>query len=266
MEWLLCLGIGLCSGFLGGLLGIGGGTVIVPALLIALPRLGILGADTTQIAVATSMAVIIPTSIASARAHALRGAVDWAALARLAPGVAVGSLVGTFFAAAISGKAMLTTFIAFALFAIWRTVSAPATAHAQDDLPCLPGATQLSLKGAGIGILSSLVGVGGGLLSVPLLAGHIPLKRAIGTGAALGLPLAAAGITGYVLAGHSEACGSACLGYIYLPAALATSLASVVTAPLGARLAHHWPVPMLKRAFALLLAVVIADLAAKLVA
>jgi uncharacterized membrane protein YfcA len=180
--------------------------------------------------------------------------------------VAAGSFVGTFVAATISGKAMLATFIGFALFAIWRTVSAPATAHGQGDLPHLPGATQLSIKGAGIGILSSLVGVGGGLLSVPLLAGHLPLKRAIGTGAALGLPLAATGMVGYMLAGHSQACGSACFGYIYLPAALLTSLASVATAPLGARLAHYWPVPVLKRAFALLLAVVIADLSAKLVA
>jgi uncharacterized membrane protein YfcA len=99
----------------------------------------------------------------------------------------------------------------------------------QDELPRLPGATHLTFKGAGIGLLSSLVGVGGGLLSVPLLAGHIPLKRAVGTGAALALPLAATGMAGYVLAGHSAACGAACLGYVYLPAAWATSLASVAT-------------------------------------
>jgi uncharacterized membrane protein YfcA len=262
MDWLFCVGLGLASGFLGGLLGIGGGTVIVPALLFCLPRLGMHGADVVQVAVATSMAVIIPTSVSSARAHALRGAVDWTALTRLAPGVAAGALGGTFLAVAIGGKALLAVFIAFALFALWRMVGAPAAA--EHDLPCLPGATRLAVQGAGIGLLSSLVGVGGGLLSVPLLAGHIPLKRAIGTGAALALPLAATGMAGYVLAGHSAGCGAACLGYIYLPAALATSLASIATAPLGARLAHRWPVLALKRAFALMLAVVIADLAAKL--
>ena len=262
MEWLMCIGIGLASGFLGGLLGIGGGTVIVPALLFCLPRLGMHGADTTQVAIATSMAVIIPTSISSARAHSLRGAVDWTALTRLAPGVAAGAFGGTFIAAAIGGKALLAVFIAFAVFALWRLVSAPGAAG--HDLPLLPGATQLTFKGAGIGLLSSLVGVGGGLLSVPLLAGHIPLKNAIGTGAALALPLAATGMAGYMLAGHATTCGPACLGYIYLPAALATSMASIATAPLGVRLAHHWPVPVLKRAFALMLACVIADLAAKL--
>jgi len=263
MEWLLCIGIGLTSGFLGGLLGIGGGTVIVPALLFCLPRLGVHGSDLTQVAIATSMAVIIPTSISSTRAHALRGAVDWTALTRLAPGVAAGALVGTLLAVTIGGKALLLAFIAFALFALWRMLATPA--QAQHDLPCLPGAAQLSFKGAGIGMLSSLVGVGGGLLSVPLLAGHIPLKRAVGTGAALALPLAATGMLGYALAGHSVACGASCLGYIYLPAAAATSLASIATAPLGARLAHHWPVATLKRAFALMLVVVVADLAAKLI-
>jgi len=264
MEWFFCVAIGLTSGFLGGLLGIGGGTVIVPALLFCLPRLGIQGADLTQVAIATSMAVIIPTSISSARAHALRGAVDWTALTRLAPGVAAGALGGTFLAAAIGGKALLAAFIAFALFALWRMMRTPAASR--HDLPCLPGATQLAVKGAGIGLLSSLVGVGGGLLSVPLLAGHIPLKRAIGTGSALALPLAATGMAGYMLAGHAAACGPECLGYIYMPAALATSLASIATAPLGARLAHHWPVAALKRTFALMLAAVIADLAAKFLA
>jgi uncharacterized membrane protein YfcA len=192
----------------------------------------------------------------------LRGAVVWRAFGRLAPGVASGALGGTFLAVAIGGKVLLLAFIAFALFALWRMVSAPSVAL--DDLPCLPGATQLTFKGAGIGLLSSLVGVGGGLLSVPLLAGHIPLKRAVGTGAALALPLAATGMAGYALAGHSAACGAACFCYVYLPAAWAISLASIASAPLGARLAHHWPVIALKRAFALMLAVVISDLAVKL--
>jgi uncharacterized membrane protein YfcA len=120
------------------------------------------------------------------------------------------------------------------------------------------------VTGAGIGLLCGLVGVGGGLLSVPLLAAYIPVRRAIGTAAALGLPLAATSTAGYMAAGHSQACGSTCLGYVYLPAVLAISLAAVAAAPLGAMLAHRLPALWLKRAFALLLAIVIADLALKL--
>jgi len=264
MEWIFCACIGLVSGFLGGLLGIGGGIVIVPALLFCLPRLGIEGPDLTQVAVASSMAIVLPTSIASARAHALRRAVDWRVLSRLAPGVLTGSLAGTCLAAFISGNVLLAIFLAFALVAIARMLAAPGSSSAPKSALPLPGAAQLSVTGAGIGLLCALVGVGGGLLSVPLLAGYIPLRRAIGTAAALGLPLAATSAAGYMAAGHSQACGSACLGYVYLPAVLATSLAAVAAAPLGAMLAQRWPALWLKRAFALLLAIVIADLALKL--
>ena len=264
MEWVLCACIGLVSGFLGGLLGIGGGTVIVPALLFCLPRLGVQGPDLTQVAVASSMAIVLPTSISSARAHALRRAVDWRVLARLAPGVLAGSLAGTCLAAFISGNALLAIFLAFALVAIARMLATPSSSNAPEIALSLPGAALLSMTGAGIGLLCALVGVGGGLLSVPLLAAYIPVRRAIGTAAALGLPLAATSAAGYMAAGHSQACGSACLGYVYLPAVLATSLAAVAAAPLGAMLAHRWTALWLKRAFALLLAIVIADLALKL--
>jgi len=264
MEWLLCACIGLVSGFLGGLLGIGGGIVIVQALLFCLPRLGIQGPDLMQVAVASSMAIVVPTSISSARAHALRRAVDWRALAGLAPGVLIGSLAGTCLAACISGNALLAIFLAFTLVAIARMLVTPSSSHVPESARPLPGAALLSLAGAGIGLLCALVGVGGGLLSVPLLAGYIPLQRAIGTAAALGLPLAATSAAGCMAAGHSQACASACLGYLYLPAVLATSLAAVAAAPLGAMLAHRWPARWLKRAFALLLAIVIADLALKL--
>jgi len=265
MQWAFFALIGLLSGFLGGLLGIGGGSVIVPALLFLLPVLGIQGADLPQVAIASSLAIIIPSSLSSARTHAQCRAVDWHALARLAPGVLAGSAAGTVLAAAIGGRLLLATFIAFATFAIVRLLRPARTdVSAQEGAPALPGPAVLSLAGAGIGLMSSMVGVGGGILSVPFLAGYIPLRRAIGTAAALGLPLAIAGMLGYMAAGHSQACGSSCLGYVYLPAVLATSLAAVASAPFGARLAHRWPVPRLKQAFAALLAIVIADLALRL--
>ncbi len=227
-------------------------------------RYALQGPDLTQVAVASSMAIVLPTSISSARARALRRAVDWRVLARLAPGVLAGSLAGTCLAAFVSGNALLGIFLAFALVAIARMLAALGSPSAPESALPLPGAALLSLAGAGIGLLCALVGMGGGLLSVPLLAGCIPVRRAIGTTAALGLPLAATGAAGYMAADYSQACGSACLGYVYLPAVLVTSLAAVAAAPLGATPPHRWPALWLKRAFALLLAIVIADLALKL--
>ncbi len=262
MVWALCLGIGLCSGFLAGLLGVGGGTVVVPALLLSAQRMGFAGDDAMTVAAATSLAIVIPTSIASARAHAARGAIDWLAFRRLAPGVATGSLAGTLLAGALGGRVLLGLFVAFALLAMRQLLARPAERAAPSAL--LPGALTLAQRGLAIGLLSALAGVGGGLLSVPLLAHYLPLRRAIGTAALLGLPLAVAGLAGYLLPAHGTRCAAGCLGYVFLPAALAISLAASATAPLGAWLAHRAPVGVLKRAFAVLLLLVAADLCREL--
>jgi uncharacterized protein len=140
----------------------------------------------------------------------------------------------------------------------------PYTKSAPESALPPPGTALLSLAGAGVSLLCALVGMGGSLLGVALLAGYIPSRRAIGTAAAVGLPLAATGAAGYMAPGHSQTCGSACLGYVYLPAVLVTSLAAVAAAPLGATRAHRGPALWLKRAFALSLAIVIADLVLKL--
>ena len=266
MAWTLCLCIGLCSGFLAGLLGIGGGTVVVPALMLASRQLGIGADDTAAVAVATSLAVVIPTSIASARSHAARGSIDWVAFRRCAPGIAAGALAGTLAACALGGRLALAVFVGFVLIAIPRLLAAPATATPAAPQPAAgrPGAAALLRCSLGIGLLSALAGVGGGLLSVPLLAHYLPMQRAVGTGAALALPLAAAGLAGYALAGRPAQCAAGCVGYVLLPAVLAISLTAIATAPLGARLAHRLPAPLLKRAFAALLAIVAADLSAQL--
>ena len=268
MAWALCLSIGLCSGFLGGLLGIGGGTVIVPALILAARPLGIGADDAARVAVATSLAIVIPTSISSARAHAARGSIDWRAFRRLAPGIAGGALAGTLVACALggplSGRLALAVFIGFALFSARALLARSATAGEPEPAVVPPGAAALVRRSVAIGLLSALAGVGGGLLSVPLLAHCIPMKRAIGTAAALGLPLAVAGLTGYLVAGRPAQCPVGCIGYVFLPAALAISLAAITTAPLGASLAHHLPVRQLERAFASLLLLVSAELSAEL--
>jgi len=262
-AWALCLGIGLCSGFLAGLLGVGGGTVIVPALILGARPLGIDTDDAAPMAMATSMAIVIPTSISSARAHAARGCIDWRAFKRLAPGIAAGALAGTLMARALSQRLPLAVFVGFALFAAGRLLigSSPAVV---DPAHPLPGTAALVGRSVAIGLLSALAGVGGGLLSVPLLARYIPVKPAIGTAAALGLPLAAAGLSGYLLAGHPRHCAVGCVGYVFLPGAVSISLAAIVSAPLGARVAHRMLVQALQRAFAALLLLVAADLSVEL--
>jgi uncharacterized protein len=264
MAWAMCLFIGLCSGFLAGLLGVGGGTVIVPALILAANWLGIGTDDATPVAMATALAIVIPTSISSAKAHAVRGSIDWHAFRDLAPGAAAGALAGTLAASVVGGRLALAAFVGFALFAARRLLAAAAPGSEASPTPQSSGAVSnpraLRPHSLAIGLVSGLAGVGGGLLSVPLLARYMPMRRAIGTAAALGLPLAIAGLTGYAVAGHSAQCATGCVGYVFLPAVAVVSLASIATAPLGASLAHHLPVRLLRRAFATLLLVVSADL------
>ena len=263
-AWALCLGIGLCSGFLAGLLGVGGGTVIVPALILGARPLGIDADDAAPMAMATSMAIVIPTSISSARAHAARGCIHWRAFKQLAPGIAAGALAGTLLACALSQRLPLAVFVGFALFAAGRLLIGSSRAGQTGPACTLPGTAALVGRSVAIGLLSALAGVGGGLLSVPLLARYIPVKPAIGTAAALGLPLAAAGLSGYLLAGHPKHCAVGCVGYVFLPGAVSISLAAIVSAPLGARVAHRMPVQALQRVFAALLLLVAADLSVEL--
>jgi uncharacterized protein len=265
MAWTLCLCIGLCSGFVAGLFGIGGGTVTVPALMLGARLLGIGAVDAAPVAMATSLAIVIPTSISSARAHAARGSIDWHLFRHFAPGIAIGALAGTLAACALGGRWPLAVFIGFALLAARRLAAGPPRASQADRTCALPGIATLCRQGLAIGLLSSLAGVGGGLLSVPLLAHYLPLTRAIGTAAVLGLPLAIAGLCGYLLAGHPAQCAAGCVGYVFVPAVLAVSLAAIATAPLGASLAHRLPVTALKRAFAVLLLLVSAELCVELV-
>ena len=264
MIWPLCLGIGLCSGFLAGLLGVGGGTVIVPGLILTAHWLGVGADDAAPVAMATALAVVIPTSISSAQAHASRDSIDWHAFWTLAPGITAGALTGTLAACALGSRLTLAAFIGLALLAARRLLASAAA-------DCEPGSTapprpvrRLGPHSVAIGLVSGLAGVGGGLLSVPLLARYIPMKRAIGTASALGLPLAVAGLTGYLVAGHAAQCAAGCLGYVLVPAVPAISLAAITMAPLGASLAHHLPVRSLKRAFAALLLLVCGDLSVEL--
>jgi len=247
------VGLGLLVGFVAGLLGVGGGLIIVPVLIFMLHAQGLAAGMEPQLALGTSLASILFTSLSSVRAHHRLGAVDWPLLGRIAPGIVLGTLVGAVLATQMSAMVLKLFFVAFLFVA--------ATQMGLDFKPAphrgLPGRFGTTLAGGVIGAVSSWVGIGGGTLSVPFMLWHnIPLHRAIATSAAIGFPIALAGAIGYVLGGWGVSglpAGSS--GFVYLPALAGIVLGSVLTAPLGARTAHRLPVRPLKRAFALLLVV-----------
>ncbi len=247
----LYLALGAGAGLLAGLLGIGGGLVIVPMLLFAFSRQGLAGEHLMHLALGTSLASIIFTALSSFMAHHKRGAVRWAVVRRISPGILLGTLSGTFLAATLSTAFLKIFFALFLYFVAWQMLSGRKPRPGRE----LPGTPGMLGVGGGIGILSSLVGIGGGTLSVPfMLWCNIGLHQAIGTSAAIGFPIAVAGALGYAANGWAVAgLPTWSLGFIYLPALAGIVTASVLTAPLGVQLAHSLPVAGLKKIFALLL-------------
>lgn len=241
--------LGLAAGFVAGLLGVGGGLIIVPVLAWLLEAQG-LTQNAIHYALGTSLASILFTSVSSLRAHHARGAVEWNTVMRITPGILFGTFVGAALAARLSPLPLKIFFVAFLFYAaiqMWWNFK--PTAHRQ-----LPGMAGMFGAGGVIGAVSSWVGIGGGTLSVPFqLWCNVPLHRAIGTSAAIGLPIAAAGAAGYALNGPAGEGIPGSLGYIHLTALACIALGSVATAPLGARAAHALPVGRLKRIFALFL-------------
>jgi len=244
-------GLGLAVGFVAGLLGVGGGLIIVPVLIMLLHAHGLAAGMEPQLALGTSLASILFTSLSSVRAHHRHGAVEWSLVWRIAPGIVAGTLAGAVLATQMSGHVLKVFFVVFLFYA--------ATQMWLDFKPAphrgLPGRIATTLTGGVIGAVSSWVGIGGGTLSVPFMLWHnVPLHRAIATSAAIGFPIALAGAAGYVLGGwHTSGLPVGSLGFVYLPALAGIVLGSVLTAPLGARTAHRLPVRPLKRVFALLL-------------
>lgn len=253
--------IGALSGVLAGLFGIGGGLVIVPALnaVFAAGLVAMAPEARMHVAIGSSLAVIVFTAISSVRAHHGYGAVLWPAVRGLAPGIIVGGLLGAWLADLMATRTLEVVFGVFAVLMAAQIGFGPKVEpQAQGPMPGWPG-----YLGAGtvIGSLSALGGIGGGIMTVPYLAWHsVPLRTAVGTAAACTLPVALAGATGYALAGQGAAVPGWATGYLYWPAIAVIALASMFTAPLGARLAHRLPVRQLRRLFALLLLVVAADM------
>lgn len=248
---LAYLVLGLVTGVIAGLLGVGGGLVMVPVLTWAYTRQGFPADYNIHLALGTSLAVIIPTSISSLRAHHAHGAVDWQVVRRITPGILLGTLLGGGMAVLWPDRGLKLFFTVFLLYAATQMLLGFKPKPSR-SLPGLPGMT---LAGGIIGLVSSWVGIGGGTLSVPFQTWcNISLHRAIGTSAAIGLPIALAGMAGYAVSGQAVAGLPAwSLGFVYLPAFLAIALGSGLTAPLGAKLAHRLPVSRLKKLFAALL-------------
>lgn len=243
--------LGTCTGFLAGLLGIGGGMLMVPFMTFILSSKGFPADYTVKMAVATSLATICFTSLSSVRAHHQRGAVLWPVARLLAPGILVGSALGAQIAVAMPGKVLS---VLFALF-----VGFSATQMFLDRKPkptrTLPAGPGMFAMGGLIGMLSALVGAGGAFISVPFMTWcNVKIHNAVGTSSALGFPIALAGTLGYVWAGiDMPQMPAGSVGYIYLPALVIISIASMAMAPLGARTAHRMDIRPLKKVFATVL-------------
>src|SRR5215471_4385718 len=229
---------------------------MVPLLTFVFTRQGYAPEHVVHMAIGTATATILFTSIASMREHHRHGAVLWSVVAGLAPGIVVGSFVGPQIVSGMSTPVLSAFFGTF--------IAAAGTNILLDRKPKptreLPGKGGLFAVGSGIGLIASMVGAGGAFMTVPFMtACNVNIRNAVATSAAVGLPVAIAGTIGFVFAGYSQpGLPPHSLGFVYVPALLAIVAASVISAPMGARAAHRWPVKALRRSFALMLYVLAA--------
>ncbi|AOY60662.1 sulfite exporter TauE/SafE family protein [Desulfococcus multivorans] len=251
---LLYTAMGAVAGVLAGLLGIGGGLVIVPMLVFCFTWQKMPSDLIMHLALGTSMASIVFTAVSSFWAHHKRGAVHWVVVRRIVLGILVGTFLGTCIAARLSTGFLKGFFVVFLYYVAIQMLTGRKPKGSRQ----LPGSLGMFGVGSVIGAVSSLVGIGGGTLSVPFMIWcNMTVHHAIGTSAAIGFPIAVAGTAGYIYNGWgASGLPSYALGYVYLPALVGLVCASVITAPLGVRLAHSLPVARLKRIFAVLLLLV----------
>lgn len=248
---LALLAMGAFGGFAAGLLGIGGGMVLVPFITMIFTARGFAPELTIHMAIATSLATILFTSLSSVRAHHQHGAVLWPVVKLLAPGILVGSWIGPWIGKQMNASALALFFGVFVAFSATQMLigKKPAAARA------LPGAPGMFAAGGVIGTLSGIVGAGGGFVSVPFMTWcGVRIHNAVATSAALGFPIALSGTISNIYYGWGEAgLPDDSLGFVYLPALAIIALASVTMAPLGARTAHKMPVRRLQKIFAVIL-------------
>jgi uncharacterized membrane protein YfcA len=251
MEFLLYLVLGGFAGVLAGLFGVGGGIIIVPVLVFSFTAQGFDAEVLTHLAVGTSLATIVFTSINSVRAHHSVGAVRWAVFAWLAVGIVLGSGLGTLTASYIAGPHLQKIIGVFALL-VSAQMALDLKPKARREIPGKPG---LTLAGLVIGWASAIFGIGGGSLTVPFLTWRsLSMQQAVATSAACGFPIAVASTLSFMILGwHDPLLPPHSLGFVYLPALLGIALTSMFFARFGARLAHKLSPRLLKRLFAALL-------------
>lgn len=246
---LLLMGAG--GGFAAGLLGIGGGMVLVPFITMIFTARGFPPELVVHMAIATSLATIMFTSLSSVRAHHRHGAVQWRIVVLLVPGILVGSWFGPWIGKQMNTPALSLLFAAFVAFSAAQMLRNRKPAAGRE----LPGTAGMFAAGGVIGTVAGLVGAGGGFISVPFMAWcNVRIHQAVATSAALGFPIALSGTLSNVYFGWSApGLPQYSLGFVYLPAFVVIVAASVTMAPFGARMAHRMDVASLKRAFAVVL-------------
>ena len=251
MEWWLgYAAIGAAVGFFAGMLGIGGGAIMVPLLVILFEAQGLPKTHILHLAVGTGMATILFTSVSSVRAHAARGAIRWDIARNITPGILAGGLVGSWIASFIPPLVFAALFTAVIYIA--------ATNLLLDRKPRpsrqAPGFAGMTAFGFAVSALSAFAAIGGAFLTVPfMLWCNVPLLQAIGTAAVIGFPIALSGTIGFVATGLGQAdLPPYSAGFVYLPAMVGIVAASMLMAPVGAAAAHRMPTVWLKRIFAVL--------------
>jgi uncharacterized membrane protein YfcA len=244
---VVCMLVGIFAGFLAGLLGIGGGMIIVPALTLLLPLNGIDNVLVLPMALGTSLSVIILTSLSSSWVHWRQRNILWPVVVSVAPGLILGAATGGYISQFIPAIVLRTLFVAMALF----TAAKMWFVQYNNNMVQLPGNFSLALIGLGVGLLASLTGLGGGVLLVPLLIMfNLPLLHAVACSAVCSLLVASVGSISYILAGsHLDVPYS--VGFIYLPALFSIASMSMLLAPIGVKYTSVWPVKRIRRLFAL---------------
>ena len=254
MTFLVYLLVGSAAGLLAGLFGIGGGLVIVPVLVITFGLMGISETVSTHMALATSLTTIIFTSLSSVKEHHSHGAVDWMLVRWIGSGIIIGTALGVFLLADVAGDNLQLAIGVFALLMAAK-MAFNINPGANRQVPATPG---LIASGSLIGFGSAWFGIGGGSFTVPFLTWvNVPMKRAVATAAACGLPIALTGAVSNIVTGWDHVdLPEWTAGFVYWPAVLGIALTSVPCAKVGAKLAHKLDAQLLKRGFALLLLIV----------
>lgn len=250
IEFLM---IGLLAGYLAGFLGIGGGFVVVPALTWLLLKDSATAPFAIHMAVATSLATMLVTSLSSIAAHHRKKAIRWPLVKSLAPGLVIGAVLGAFLADYMEGEMLVRVVGVFAILAGLQLVLARKPSGEKP----LPGQPGVSMVGLVIGGISSLIGIGGGALTGPWQMWHgIRAQNAVATSAACGYPIAVAGTFAFIFLGAGAELPDGALGYIHLPAFAGIAVASALSAPLGAATVHRLPPALVKRLFGIFLLLV----------